>query len=497
MSDNMIHHIGQYQGRQFGNYRLLNLLGEGGFSEVYRGEHIHLGTTAAVKILTRRLTHDEIELFRNEARTSIQLEHPHIVRVYEFDFEANLPFIVMSYAPNGSLRQRHATGVPVPLPIVLSYVNQIAEALQYAHDRRLMHLDVKPDNMLIGSTNNILLSDFGLASLAHATQSIKTQKIASGTISYMAPEQLQKRPRPASDQYALGIAVYEWLCGECPFQGEDIAIYYQHVHVTPTPLRAKVPALLPNVEQVVLKALAKIPEQRFPTVRDFATALNQASSTRILPPLGTPFPNRPLSPSPAPNGRVFSAVAPLPGRGTSNAGFPAGAVSPLVVQAPSTKTGSPALRQGVIFGLTLGIAVVMLGLLRNAFNFSTLSDILVGLFLYLVIPLVAGLRASLQTGKQRTGVGAGVWTALFGAIIISIYTVIAVLLSLSTIIDTEQTTNPTVSASTITTWVLIILVIVIGVNVLLLTLCGLVGGALGGSIGRRRVNTPPINIRPR
>lgn len=144
-------------GEQLGNYRLIRLLGQGGFADVYLGEHLHLGTHAAIKVLHTRLAPDDLEGFRNEARTIARLEHPHIVRVLEFGIEAGVPFLVMSYAPNGSLRQRHSKGVPLPLSTIVSYVRQIADALQYAHDEKVIHRDVKPENMLVGRRHEVLL----------------------------------------------------------------------------------------------------------------------------------------------------------------------------------------------------------------------------------------------------------------------------------------------------------------------------------------------------
>src|SRR5438067_13048182 len=137
-------------GQQLGNYRLLRLLGHGGFVTVYLGEHIHLNTLAAIKVLDTRLSSDGIDQFREEARTIARLEHPNIVRVLDFGVEETTPFLVMGYAPNGTLRQRHPKGLPLPLPTIVSYVKQIADALQYAHELKLVHRDVKPENMLLG-----------------------------------------------------------------------------------------------------------------------------------------------------------------------------------------------------------------------------------------------------------------------------------------------------------------------------------------------------------
>src|SRR5207248_3655617 len=121
-------------GQQFGNYRLVRLLGQGGFAEAYLGEHIHLGTVAAIKILHTQLSSDSIDAFRTEARTIARLVHPNIVRVLEFGVEDKTPFLVMDYASNGTLRQRHPEGTILPLSIVVTYVQQVADALQYAHD---------------------------------------------------------------------------------------------------------------------------------------------------------------------------------------------------------------------------------------------------------------------------------------------------------------------------------------------------------------------------
>ncbi len=140
-------------GQQLGNYRLQHLIGRGSFAEVYLGEHLHLSTRAAIKVLHTQLTSEDREHFYTEARTMARLAHPHIVRVLDFDVEDGIPFLVMEYAPNGTLRQRHPKGTKVPLEIVVSYVKQLAEALRYLHEQKLIHRDVKPESMLLGRTN--------------------------------------------------------------------------------------------------------------------------------------------------------------------------------------------------------------------------------------------------------------------------------------------------------------------------------------------------------
>lgn len=234
-------------GQQLGNYRLIRLLGEGGFAEVYLGEHIYLKTQAAIKVLQMRLTSEDREGFLAEARTIAGLKHPHIIRVLDFGIEEGTPFLVMDYAPHGTLRKQHPKGTRLPLPTIMDYVKQIAPALQYAHERKLVHRDVKPENLLLGEDNEVLLSDFGIALVTRSSRYQSTQEVV-GTAAYMAPEQLQGKPRPASDQYALGIIVYEWLCGDRPFHGTFTELYSQHLFVPPPPLREKVPTILPAVE---------------------------------------------------------------------------------------------------------------------------------------------------------------------------------------------------------------------------------------------------------
>src|SRR6266849_2060325 len=272
-------------GQQLGNYRIIRPLGQGGFAEVYLGEHLRLKTQAAIKILHTQLAGDDATGFLNEAQTIAHLEHSHIVRVLDFDVKEGVPFLVMSYAPNGTLRHRHPKGTQLPLETILLYVKQIADALQYAHDEKLIHRDVKPENMLLGRRNEVLLSDFGIAIIAQSSH-YQVTRGAAGTVVYMAPEQVQGKPRPASDQYALGVVIYEWLCGSRPFQGTFTEVATQHVLTPPPPLHEKVPGISPAVEKVVLTALAKDPHQRFASVQEFASVFERAcqSSISLVPP---------------------------------------------------------------------------------------------------------------------------------------------------------------------------------------------------------------------
>src|SRR5215471_18741481 len=271
-------------GQQLGNYRLVSLLGQGGYAEVYLGQHVRLELQAAIKVLHTHLTDQEAEHFYQEAETIAKLMHPAIVRILDFDVQEGVPFLVMDYAQGGSLRQRYPKGSLVPLPQIVSCVKHVAAALQYAHAKKFIHRDVKPENMLIGQHQEVLLSDFGIATIAHSTSSLSTSaEGTSGTLAYMAPEQIEGHPRPASDQYALAVAVYEWLCGERPFEGSVSELIAQHLSIPPLPLRERMQAIPAEVEQVVLRALVKDPKARFASVDAFSMVLEQASQRSLTP----------------------------------------------------------------------------------------------------------------------------------------------------------------------------------------------------------------------
>ena len=307
-------------GQQIAQYRLVRLLGTGEFADVYYGEDVHHNTPVAVKVLHTQLNDNEVQQFLAQTSLLSQLQHPHIVRILDYGVEHDMPYLVMDYAPHGSLRQRHPRGSRLPLATIVLYVNQIVDALQYIHDQSLIHRDIKPHNMLIGANHEILLSDFGIAvlsqSMGYRRQSVQDFE---GTILYAAPEQIRTIPRIASDQYALGVVVYEWLCGNWPFHGTAEEIASQHVLAQPPSLTTKVPSLSPVVEQVVFKALAKDPYQRFENVQEFAKALERASRLYRVPP--TPHNLSPLSPFPSlPSSSSLSSPVP---KTPSSPGIPA------------------------------------------------------------------------------------------------------------------------------------------------------------------------------
>jgi WD40 repeat protein/serine/threonine protein kinase len=303
-------------GQQLGNYRLLRLLGRGGFAEVYLGEHVYLKRRAALKVLHTSLEDEDIDHFLAEAQLLARLNHPHIVRVHDFAVEQATPFLAMDYALHGTLRQHHPRGSCLSLATTVAYVKQVAAALQYAHDHQVIHRDVKPENMLVGASQEVLLSDFGISLFTPSHEQLSMQNMA-GTLPYMAPEQIRGKPGFASDQYALGIVVYEWLCGVRPFEGSMTEVMVQHLAMPPPAMREKDPSLPEAVEAVVLKSLAKEPEDRYGSVLSFAQALELASAvspldlrsgTEVTTPLG-PISSPPSVLPPVTPRRVFVSAS--------------------------------------------------------------------------------------------------------------------------------------------------------------------------------------------
>ena len=282
-------------GQSIGEYRLLRLLGQGTFGTVYLAQHMHDHTTAAVKVLHVPLTSsNDVRAFLKEARM-VRLRHPHILPILDFDLSSdNLPYLVMAYADGGTLRDHHPKGSRLSYKTIDTYVQQLASALQYAHDRHVIHRDIKPENILVYSDGTVLLSDFGIARIGEHTNLLTLHQV-SGTPAYAAPEQTEGKPSLASDQYALAVVVYEWLTGERPFQGNPIAVALHHLRDAPPSLRSICPDVSLDVEQVVLKALAKAPQDRFPTITDFARALHIALQEEAVPTQLLPHPDEPPS----------------------------------------------------------------------------------------------------------------------------------------------------------------------------------------------------------
>ena len=272
-------------GQTLGQYELRELLGVGGMGAVYRAYQAGLQREVAVKILPISLAGEAgyIERFIREARTAGALEHPHIVRIYDYGTQGDISYLVMALLRGGSLAQRisqreeKSVGRP-SLGEVAELLNQMASALDYAHHESVLHRDIKPANIMFDNHGRTYLSDFGIAKLMGANTALTGTGVAMGSPSYMPPEQWMGRElTPAADQYAMGVTIYQTLAGRLPFEADSAAqLMYKHFNEEPTPLnltRAELPAA---VNIVLHRSMAKDPEKRFPNMTIFAQAFEAA-----------------------------------------------------------------------------------------------------------------------------------------------------------------------------------------------------------------------------
>ena len=281
---------GSLVGRRLGDYHLQSLLGAGGMAEVYRALELPLGREVAVKVLPAALAADPnyVARFKTEARRVAQLRHPNIVEVYAFNGgeHGDLLYLVMPILRE-SLRDLLDQKGRLPIPEAVRIVTEIASGLDVAHSYGLVHRDVKPENVLLDKDGRAQLTDFGIARevpfhrQGSAAQTLAATGLPVGTPEYMAPEQLRGGPvDQRADIYALGSVLYELLTGRVPHEADtpyEVAALVLTEATIPPSQRNE--AISPELEQVVMKALAKIPGQRYPDMRSFALALNGAIRT--------------------------------------------------------------------------------------------------------------------------------------------------------------------------------------------------------------------------
>ncbi len=285
-------------GQQLGAYRILSKLGEGGMARVYKGYHARLRRDVAIKIILSQIADQEgfKARFEREAQLIASLQHPNIVAVYDFGDIGNLTYLVMQYVGGGTLRDQLRDGHALEPREAIPYCQQMARALHHAHQRGIVHRDVKPQNMLISATDRtqLLLSDFGIAKLydsrheptlhdltgssIHNDPSLTNVDQIVGTAQYMSPEQINGKPVDArTDVYALGVVLFQMLAGEVPFHSTTVqGLLYQHIYTPPPPLGEFNPYVPEIVAQITAKAMAKAPEDRFQSAQAMAQVLETA-----------------------------------------------------------------------------------------------------------------------------------------------------------------------------------------------------------------------------
>ncbi|MDQ4129942.1 MAG: Stk1 family PASTA domain-containing Ser/Thr kinase, partial [Actinomycetota bacterium] len=250
-----------------GRYQLDRLIGRGGMAEVWAAHDQVLEREVAVKLLSSRFSEDAQfqQRFRREAQHAASLNHPNIVAAYDTGDHEGLPFIVMELVRGRSLQQIQETG-GLTEERALEVCADVCSALGYAHQRGLVHRDVKPGNILVASDGTVKVTDFGIAR-AVTSQTVTQTAAVLGTAAYLSPEQAQGAPVDArSDIYSLGIVLYELLAKRQPFQGDTaVGVAYQHVQEAPIPPRQLDPSISPSAEAIAIKALAKNPSNRYET----------------------------------------------------------------------------------------------------------------------------------------------------------------------------------------------------------------------------------------
>ncbi|MCY4537897.1 MAG: protein kinase [Chloroflexi bacterium] len=280
------------KGDDFAGYEIKTRIGSGGMATVYQAYHDRLDRHVAIKVLHESFVRDDtfLERFEREARIIARLEHPQIVPIYDYAEFDGQPYIVMKYIKGGTLK-RLAIKEGIALDDMVRMMSMLADGLTYAHETGVLHRDIKPSNILIDERNLPYISDFGLARIAQFGDSTISHDMMLGTPFYISPEQArgERDLTPATDVYAFAVILYELLTGQVPFGGDTAyAIVHEQIYTPPTPPSQINTELTPALDDVLLKALAKEPSQRYQTatdlMRDLKLALAESGVTR-LPPL--------------------------------------------------------------------------------------------------------------------------------------------------------------------------------------------------------------------
>ena len=260
-----------------GRYVVERRLGAGGMATVYLARHALLDAPLVLKVLHQHLAGDpEMRTrFRREAEAAARLQHPHVVPIVDYGVSGAVEYLVMPYLSGGSLADAAAGGRRLTPERAATAAAQAARGLDYAHRQGVVHRDIKPDNVLFDGEGHAVVTDFGIASARFHARLTATGR-AMGTPHYMSPEQAMGRVLDGrSDVYALGVVLYELLAGAPPFDAPDAyAVGYKHVHEAPVPLEVAAPGAPPALAAVVMRALAKNPDERYARAADLADALD-------------------------------------------------------------------------------------------------------------------------------------------------------------------------------------------------------------------------------
>lgn len=279
----MTQHENPLIGKYVGKYKIEEILGRGGMAEVFRAKQEKLDRDVAIKLMYPFLAAEEnfVKRFQREARAMAGFDHPNIIDVYDFDVHQNRYYIVMQYISGGTLKNYLSDlalkGRKMPLAQAIQYVLEIADALSYAHSFGMIHRDIKPGNIMLNTRGHAVLTDFGIAKMVTGTRHTATGAMV-GTPAFMSPEQGMGKPGDErSDIYALGVVFYNLVTGKLPFDAETpIALVMMHISQDPPPPSEANPLLPPAIENVILRMLAKEPNDRYAQATDLARDLSAA-----------------------------------------------------------------------------------------------------------------------------------------------------------------------------------------------------------------------------
>ena len=264
--------------QRIGRYKIVEEIARGGMAAVFLAEDPLIRRKVAIKVLSNKLLEDDpnyYDRFQQEAETIAALEHSAVIPIYDFGHQGDLSYIVMRYMPGGTLEQRLQNGA-LSLDEVGFVMERVGSALAEAHEKGILHRDIKPANILFNGRNEPFLSDFGTAKNLMANKGITGTGVMIGTVEYMSPEQIQgaKEMDGRTDIYALGIVLFFMLTGQLPFKGDSIvSIVMAHLSNPVPSVQEAIPTLRPPWDDILNKALAKKPEDRYQTVDELVQAV--------------------------------------------------------------------------------------------------------------------------------------------------------------------------------------------------------------------------------
>jgi eukaryotic-like serine/threonine-protein kinase len=325
-----------------GPYRVVEQVGRGGMATVYKAHHAALARYVAIKVLPEFLAGEEgfKERFQQEAVAVAKLRHPNILAVFDYGNADGTAYIVNEFVDGGTLSDQ--LGSPLPVDYVVSTLKPIASALDYAHARGILHRDIKPSNILMNMEGTPVLGDFGLAKMMERGQGLTQAGMIVGTPEYMSPEQCSgEGVASAADIYSLGVVAYQMLTGQLPFMAATpAAVINAQLHNQLPPPRSINPDLSPEVEGVLLKALAKAPKDRYRSAAAMVKALQEAGAAAAAPEHAPAAPP-PARPEPTMVMGASPAVQPAPPP-SAPAAPPAPPMTPVAPSAPPPPPMTPA-----------------------------------------------------------------------------------------------------------------------------------------------------------